>query len=130
MSRYAARLAQFQLWRIGTDDRTMGEVGLNPENISAAINGVLNELNQEKQQNAELVESLQNMARIINNRPDDQLTDENASLREALTDISNMCVGEIAMGYKLDSQSIGQLIFEATGLTNPEMNALRKKDTK
>lgn len=49
-------LAQFQLWRTGADERTLDEIGLTPANISAAINGVLDELNQLKQHNAELVE--------------------------------------------------------------------------
>ena len=44
-------------------------------------------------------------------------------LEAALTDISNMCIGEIAMNYKLDAESIGELIYEATGKTNPELNA-------
>ena len=57
----AARLAQFQLWRTGVDARTLDEIGLSTENISAAINGVLDELNQLKQQNAELVDSLELM---------------------------------------------------------------------
>lgn len=39
-----------------------------------------------------------------------------------VTDISNMCIGDIAMGYKMDAQEIGQMIYEATGLTNPELN--------
>lgn len=48
-------LAQFQLWRTGADERTLDEIGLTPANISAAINGVLDELNQLKQHNAELI---------------------------------------------------------------------------
>lgn len=52
----------------------------------------------------------------------EQLQATNQQLVEALTRISNMCVGDQAMGYPLDSQSIGQLIFEATGMTNPELN--------
>jgi hypothetical protein len=44
-------------------------------------------------------------------------------LRGTLTEISNMCIGEIAMGYRLDAESIGQLIYEATGKTNPELNS-------
>ena len=46
--------------------------------------------------------SLQNMAR------------DNAELVRALADISNMCIGEISMGYKLDAQYIGELIFKVT----------------
>lgn len=44
-------------------------------------------------------------------------------LEAALTDISNMCIGELAMGYRLDAEAIGQLIYEATGKTNPELNS-------
>jgi hypothetical protein len=38
-----------------------------------------------------------------------------------LADISSMCVGEIAMGYKIDAGCIGQMIYEATGMTQPEL---------
>jgi hypothetical protein len=48
-------------------------------------------------------------------------------LMECLTDISSMCIGEIAMGYKLDAQSIGEMIYAATGLTNDELNEYMKK---
>lgn len=57
----------------------------------------------------------------------DRLTEENQKLREALRDIQNMCIGEIAMGYKLSAESIGQMITEATGMTNPELNKLLEK---
>jgi len=40
----------------------------------------------------------------------------------ALANISNMCIGEIAMGYKLDAQAIGETIWKATGMTNQELN--------
>lgn len=56
-----------------------------------------------------------------------QLKADKAELLEALTDISNMCIGEISMGYKLDAQSIGESIYKATGLTNPELNNLLQK---
>ena len=64
----AAILAQYQLWRTGVDERTLDEIGLNLANISEAISGVLDELNRAKHRNAELVEALQNMTRLINNR--------------------------------------------------------------
>jgi len=38
-----------------------------------------------------------------------------------LADISSMCVGEIAMGYRLDAQEIGKMIYVATGMTQPEL---------
>lgn len=41
---------------------------------------------------------------------------------KALADISNMCIGDIAMGYRMDAQSIGELICEVTGLNNPALN--------
>lgn len=43
-------------------------------------------------------------------------------LLSVLADISNMCIGEIAMNYKLDPQLIGEMIHKATGMTNPELN--------
>ncbi len=45
-------------------------------------------------------------------------------LLSALADISNMCIGDLAMGYKLDAQIVGETIYKATGLTNPELNEL------
>lgn len=42
-------------------------------------------------------------------------------LEGVLSEISDMCIGDIAMGYQLDANYIGQLIFEATGKTNPEL---------
>lgn len=35
-----------------------------------------------------------------------------------IADISNMCIGEITMNYKLDAQYIGELIYKVTGMTN------------
>lgn len=52
----------------------------------------------------------------------DTLAQQNEALRAALTEISNMCIGEIAMSYKLDAACIGDLIYDATGMTNPELN--------
>lgn len=51
-------------------------------------------------------------------------------LLSALTDISNMCVGEIAMSYALDAQHIGELIYSATGMTNPELNECMKQQSR
>ena len=42
-------------------------------------------------------------------------------LLEALSDISQMCIGEICMNYRLDAQCIGETIYEATGMTSPEL---------
>ena len=51
-----------------------------------------------------------------------ELEAENLKLMAVLSDISNMCIGEIAMNYKLDAQSIGEDIYRATGKTNAELN--------
>lgn len=42
-------------------------------------------------------------------------------LMRALCDIQQMCIGDIAMGYKLEAETIGQLISAATGLTASEL---------
>jgi hypothetical protein len=42
-------------------------------------------------------------------------------LMSALSDISQMCIGQIAMNIPLDAECIGQVIYEATGLTSPEL---------
>ena len=52
---------------------------------------------------------------------------------DLLTEISQMCIGEISLNYKLDAQYIGQRIYEVTGLTAPELlkklDELRDKDS-
>ena len=45
----------------------------------------------------------------------------NDGMVEVLTNVSSACIGEIAMGYRLDAQAIGQMIFESVGMTHPEM---------
>ena len=42
-------------------------------------------------------------------------------LLDCLAEISSMCVGEVAMSHSLDAQCIGQMIYEATGMTQPEL---------
>ena len=42
-------------------------------------------------------------------------------LLDALSRISDMCVGEIAMGMTLDANYIGELIYEATGMNTQEL---------
>ena len=49
------------------------------------------------------------------------------ALIAALAEISAMCVGELAMGYKLDAQSIGELIYRATGMTQPQLQKASAK---
>ena len=44
-------------------------------------------------------------------------------LLKCLSEIQGMCIGELAMGYKLDAQSIGQMIYEATEKTEPLLRA-------
>ena len=46
---------------------------------------------------------------------------ERNGLLELASEISQMCIGEIAMGHKLDAQYIGNRIYEVTGLTSPEL---------
>jgi len=43
-------------------------------------------------------------------------------LMRALASISNMCVGEITMGYKLDANAVGEMIYKATGMNNFELH--------
>ena len=51
-----------------------------------------------------------------------ELIKKNAEIIQTLADISNMCIGEIAMGYGLDAQAIGEMIYVATGMTNSNLN--------
>jgi len=37
---------------------------------------------------------------------------------EHLESIQSMCIGEIAMGYRIDANCVGELVFMATGLTD------------
>lgn len=47
-----------------------------------------------------------------------------------LSDISSMCIGELAMSYKLDAQEIGNMIYKSTGLTEPELRKVVSNVTK
>jgi hypothetical protein len=53
-----------------------------------------------------------------------ELEAENKKLMLAMADISNMCIGDVAMGYGLCAQTIGETIYHCTGLTNPQLNDL------
>ncbi len=44
-------------------------------------------------------------------------------LLKCLSEIQSMCVGELTMNYKLDAQSIGEMIYKATGKTEPLLRA-------
>ena len=52
-----------------------------------------------------------------------------AKLMQVLCDISNMCVGDVAMGYKLDAQTVGEMICNATGMNNEQLNEFCKQKT-
>ena len=56
-----------------------------------------------------------------------ELEDKNAKMLECLCDISNACIGQITMSYRLDAEDIGPSIYAATGMTNPQMNAALKE---
>jgi hypothetical protein len=58
---------------------------------------------------------------------DHKMKEEVNKLMEVLTDISSMCIGEIAMGYKLDAQAIGEMIYIATVKSNAELNDYMKE---
>tara|TARA_R110000822_G_scaffold126546_1_gene261749 strand:- start:174 stop:461 length:288 start_codon:yes stop_codon:yes gene_type:complete len=47
-------------------------------------------------------------------------------LLDCMLGISDACIGEITMSYKLDAEHIGQWIYEATGKTNPELTKIIK----
>ena len=50
------------------------------------------------------------------------LKGENNRHYEAFCEISNGCIGAIAMSVPLEAESIGLAIYVATGLANPELN--------
>jgi hypothetical protein len=68
---------------------------------------------------------LNNLNNVLNENPAQSLAlhdaDVNNKLYALLADISGMCIAELAMNYKLDAQCIGQMIYEATGMTEPEL---------
>jgi hypothetical protein len=58
---------------------------------------------------------------VEENKRIDKLEDKITVLLQCLYEIQSECIGEIAMGYKLDAQSIGESITHVTGLNNPEL---------
>jgi len=46
----------------------------------------------------------------------EQLKTENEKQLELLAEIQDMCIGEVAMGYKLDTDYVGRRIHHVTGL--------------
>lgn len=70
----------------------------------------------------EPLRSLSDIQTIIDLRAENaQLEKERFTLLSCLLGISNECIGEIAMNYKLDAQMIGESIYTVTGLSNPEL---------
>ena len=55
-----------------------------------------------------------------------ELESERIKLISCMSDISNACIGQITMSYDLDAERIGRSIYEATGMTTPEMDAYLK----
>lgn len=49
------------------------------------------------------------------------MTDLEYKLLSCLYDIQQMCIGEIAMSYKLDAEYIGRMISETTGMNVREL---------
>jgi hypothetical protein len=50
------------------------------------------------------------------------LNKEKSKLKAALCEISDMCIGNSTMSYLIDADYVGQLIYAATGMTNPELS--------
>mgnify|MGYP003679693512 CR=1 FL=1 len=59
-----------------------------------------------------------------------ELEKERVGLLSCLLGISNECIGELAMNYRLDAQMIGESIYAATGKTNPELAEALKEQGK
>jgi hypothetical protein len=55
-----------------------------------------------------------------------ELEQERDVLFCCLTNISNQCIGEITMAYRLDAEFIGRQIYAATEKTNAELNEQAK----
>jgi hypothetical protein len=55
------------------------------------------------------------------------VSDGSRSMLCVLEKIQSMCIGEIAMGVRMDAEHIGQMIYEATGM-NAEALAQYCKD--
>ena len=49
------------------------------------------------------------------------MTNLEYKLLSCLYDIQQMCIGEIAMNYKLDAEYIGRMISETTGMNVIEL---------
>ena len=56
-----------------------------------------------------------------------ELEKERIKLLSCLLDISDECIGEITMNYRVDAEYIGRKIYAATGMTNPQLTEALKK---
>jgi hypothetical protein len=55
-----------------------------------------------------------------------ELEKERLKMIECFCDISDACLGEITMNYKVDAEEVGRGIYEATGMTNPQLKEALK----
>ena len=55
------------------------------------------------------------------------MTNLEYKLLSCLYDIQQMCIGEIAMNYKLDAEYIGRMISETTGMNVIELEGELKQ---
>lgn len=55
------------------------------------------------------------------------MTDLEYKLLSCLYDIQQMCIGEIAMNYKLDAEHIGRMISGTTGMNIRELEEKLKQ---
>ena len=55
------------------------------------------------------------------------MTNLEYKLLSCLYDIQQMCIGEIAMNYKLDAEYIGRMISETTGMNVGELEERLKQ---
>ena len=56
------------------------------------------------------------------------MTNLEYKLLSCLYDIQQMCIGEIAMNYRLDAEYIGNMISETTGMTVRELEERLKHE--
>ena len=59
-----------------------------------------------------------------------ELEKERIKLLSCLLDISDGCIGEITMNYRVDAEYIGRKIYAATGMANPQLTEALKEQVK
>ena len=59
-----------------------------------------------------------------------ELEKERIKLLSCLLDISDECIGEITMNYRVDAECVGRSIYAATGMTNPQLTEALKEQVK